>query len=150
MCDVRRGARAAGFEPGRLCLAGESSIATDLVVRGLGVSPNSELGEAAGLAVGARGALVVDRRQRTTSPGVYAAGDCCESRHLVSGRQIHVALGTVANKQRRVAGTNLGGRYPPFPGLVGPALTKFCPPQVPRTGRTVREVQKSAGWVTGL
>src|SRR3546814_1175385 len=100
--DVRRGAQAARFEPGRVFLADESSIATDLVVLGLGVSPNSELGEAAGLAVGARGALVVDRRQRTTSPGVYAAGDCCESRHLVSGRQIHVALGTVANKPGRV------------------------------------------------
>ena len=34
---------------------------------------------------GARGALVVDRRQRTTLDGVYAAGDCCESHHLVSG-----------------------------------------------------------------
>src|SRR3546814_18281470 len=123
MCDVRRGARAAGFEPGRLCLAGESSIATDLVVRGLGVSPNSELGEAAGLAVGARGALVVDRRQRTTSPGAYAAGDCCESRHLVSGRQIHVSLGTVANKRRRVAGINLGRGYATSPALGGAAIT---------------------------
>src|SRR3546814_14946891 len=108
--DVRRGAQAARFEPGRVFLADESSIATDLVVLGLGVSPNSELGEAAGLAVGARGALVVDRRPRTTSPGVYAAGDCCESRPLVSGRQIPVALGTVANTQGRAAGTNLGDR----------------------------------------
>ncbi|HEY9555382.1 MAG TPA: FAD-dependent oxidoreductase [Acidimicrobiales bacterium] len=141
--DVRLGAQAARFEPGRVFLADESSIATDLVVLGLGVSPNSELGEAAGLAVGARGALVVDRRQRTTSPGVYAAGDCCESRHLVSGRQIHVALGTVANKQGRVAGINLGGGYATFPGVVGTAITKVCSLEVARTGLTEREAAEA-------
>ena len=73
-----------------------------------------------------RGALKVDRRQRTTLDGVYAAGDCCESHHLVSGRPIHVALGTVANKQGRVAGINLGGGYATFPGVVGTAITKVC------------------------
>ena len=75
---------------------------------------------------GTSGALVVDRRQRTTLDGVYAAGDCCESHHLVSGLPVHVALGTVANKQGRVAGINLGGGYATFPGVVGTAITKVC------------------------
>ncbi len=71
--------------------------------------------------------------------GVYAAGDCCESRHLVSGRQVHVALGTVANKQGRVAGVNLGGGYATFPGVVATAITKVCSLEVARTGLTERE-----------
>ncbi|HEV8115550.1 MAG TPA: FAD-dependent oxidoreductase, partial [Acidimicrobiales bacterium] len=137
--DVRLGTAVAGFEPGQVRLPDGGSIAADLVVLGLGVTPNGELAGAAGAATGARGALVVDRRQRTTLDGVFAAGDCCESRHLVSGRTTHVALGTVANKQGRVAGINLGGGYATFAGVVGTAITKVCSLEVARTGLTVRE-----------
>ncbi len=137
--DVRLDTPVAGFEPGRVLVVGGDSIPADLVVLGLGVTPNGELAGAAGAATGARGALVVDRRQRTTLEGVYAAGDCCESRHLVSGRPTHVALGTVAVKQGRVAGVNLGGGYATFPGVVGTAITKVCNVEVARTGLTERE-----------
>jgi NADPH-dependent 2,4-dienoyl-CoA reductase/sulfur reductase-like enzyme len=137
--DVRLDTRVDGFEPGRVVTAGGGAIPADLVVLGLGVTPNGELAGAAGAALGARGALVVDRRQRTSLEGVYAAGDCCESRHLVSGRRTHVALGTVANKQGRVAGINLGGGYATFPGVVGTAITKVCNLEVARTGLTERE-----------
>jgi NADPH-dependent 2,4-dienoyl-CoA reductase/sulfur reductase-like enzyme len=70
---------------------------------------------------------------------VYAAGDCCESWHLVSGSPVHIALGTIANKQGRVAGINLGGGYATFPGVVGTAITKVCSVEVARTGLTERE-----------
>lgn len=139
---VRLATRVAGFEPGRVLVEGGDPIAADLVVLGLGVTPNAELAASAGAATGARGALAVDRRQRTTLEGVYAAGDCCESQHLVSGRAVHVALGTVANKQGRVAGTNLGGGYATFPGVVGTAITKVCTLEVARTGLTVAEAER--------
>ena len=57
----------------------------------------------------------------------------------MSGRPTHVALGTVANKQGRVAGINLGGGYATFPGVVGTAITKVCNVEVGRTGLTERE-----------
>ena len=101
------------------------------MVLGLGVRPNSELAEAAGLELGARGA-----RSRSTAAsgpsveGVWAAGDCAESFHLVSQRPVHVALGTVANRQGRVAGINIGGGYATFPGVVGTAITKVCSTEV--------------------
>lgn len=142
--DVRLSSKVAGFEPGRVLLDGGGSLDADLVVLGLGVTPNSELAAAAGVATGTRGALAVDRRQRTNLDGVYAAGDCCESRHLVSGRAVHVALGTVANKQGRVAGVNLGGGYATFPGVVGTAITKVCSAEVARTGLTEVEAATSA------
>jgi NADPH-dependent 2,4-dienoyl-CoA reductase/sulfur reductase-like enzyme len=137
--DVRLGTQVSAFEPGRVLLEDDTALAADLVVLGLGVTPNGELAGEAGARTGARGALVVDRRQRTTLDGVFAAGDCCESRHLVSGRTTHVALGTVANKQGRVAGINLGGGYATFPGVVGTAITKVCNLEVARTGLTERE-----------
>jgi NADPH-dependent 2,4-dienoyl-CoA reductase/sulfur reductase-like enzyme len=137
--DVRLGTEVVGFQPGRALLADGAAVDADLVLLGLGVTPNSELAGEAGAARGRRGALVVDRRQRTTLDGVYAAGDCCESHHLVSGRSTHVALGTVANKQGRVAGINIGGGYATFPGVVGTAITKVCALEVGRTGLTERE-----------
>ena len=137
--DVRLDTEVAGFERGKVLLPDGGILGADLVVLGLGSTPNSELAGEAGAERGRRGALVVDRRQRTTLDGVYAAGDCCESHHLVSGRAVHVALGTVANKQGRVAGINLGGGYATFPGVVGTAITKVCALEVARTGLTERE-----------
>ena len=66
--------------------------------------------------------------------GVWAAGDCVESIDLVSGNRVHVALGTHANKQGRVLGTNLGGGYATFPGVVGTAVSKVCDLEIARTG----------------
>ena len=106
---------------------------------GLGVSPNVTLAVDAGIDVGPSGAIAVDRRQATSADGVWAAGDCCESHHLVSDRKVHIALGTHANKQARVAGTNIGGGYATFPGVVGTAVTKICDTEVARTGLNERE-----------
>jgi len=137
--DVRLETPVAGFEPGRVLLADGGDVPAELVVLGLGVTPNAELLAAAGADTGPRGALVVDRRQRTTLAGVYAAGDCCQSMDIVTGRPTYVALGTVANKQGRVAGVNLGGGYATFGGVVGTAITKVCALGVARTGLTERD-----------
>ena len=136
--EVRCGVTVTGFEEGYV-LMGEEAIPADLVVLGLGAAPNSKLAAEAGVATGVKGAVVVDRRQRTSIDGVWAAGDCCESFHLVAQRPVHVALGTVANKQGRVAGINLGGGYATFPGIVGTAITKLCSLEVARTGLTEKE-----------
>ena len=117
--------------------AGE--LKADLVVLGLGVQPNAELAGAAGIDLGSSGAIAVDRRQRTSHDEVWAAGDCAESFHLVSQRPVHMALGTVANRQGRVAGINIGGGYATFPGVVGTAVTKICATEIARTGLNERE-----------
>ncbi len=136
--DLRCGTATTGFEDG-VVRTDAGDIPADLVVLGLGVVPNAELAGAAGVALGAGGAIAVDRRQRTSIEGVWAAGDCCESTHLVSNRKLYVALGTVANKQSRVAGTNIGGGYATFPGVVGTAITKVCATEASRTGLSEAE-----------
>ncbi len=139
--DVRLGVRAQGFEPGRV-LTDAGAFDADLVVLGLGVAPNSALAADAGLRLGVRGSIHVDRRQRASHDGVYAAGDCAETFHRVSGRPVHIALGTVANKQGRVAGVNIGGGYASFPGVVGTAITKVCQCEMARTGLNEFEAQR--------
>lgn len=140
--DVRTGLEVTGFDEREVQTAA-GTLDADLVVLGLGVRPRSELAAAAGLELGVGGAIRVDRRQRSSVEGVWAAGDCCESVHLVSGRRVHVALGTVANRQARVAGINIGGGYATFPGVLGTAITKICSTEVARTGLTSGEAAEA-------
>jgi NADPH-dependent 2,4-dienoyl-CoA reductase/sulfur reductase-like enzyme len=131
--DVRLGTPLESVEDGAV-IAGGERIATDLVVLGLGTRPNAGIAAEAGIEVGVKGAIRVDRRQRTSAEGVWAAGDCCESFHLVARAPVHIALGTVANKQGRVAGINIGGGYAAFPGALGTAVTRVCNIEIGRTG----------------
>jgi len=110
------------------------TIPADIVLLGLGVAPNVELAEAAGVPIGPSGAIAVDRRMRTGAEEVWAAGDCAEKFHRVSRSPVSIALGTHANKEGRVAGINLGGGYASFPGVIGTAVSKLCDTEVGRTG----------------
>lgn len=116
------------------------TLPADIVVLGLGVRPNTALAAAAGIPLGEKGAIRVNERMETGLPGIWAAGDCAESFHQVSRRPFYIALGTVANRQGRVAGINLGGGYATFPGVVGTAVTKICQMEVARTGLQEKEI----------
>jgi len=116
------------------------TIPADIVILGLGVRPNTELAGRAGVELGVRKAIKINDRMQTGTPGIWAAGDCAESFHLISRRHVHIALGTIANKQGRVAGINLGGGYATFPGVVGTAVSKICDIEVARTGLQEKEI----------
>ena len=118
------------------------TLPADIVILGLGVRPNTELAAKAGMALGVRNAIRVNDRMQTAIDGIWAAGDCVESHHLVSRRSVNIALGTIANKQGRVAGINLGGGYATFPGVVGTAASKICKWEVARTGLNESEIRE--------
>lgn len=146
--DVQTNTLVTGIEPGVVHTL-DREVPADLVVLGAGVTPNTEL-VADGLELGHRGSISVNQRQQASVEGVWAAGDCAESFHRVTRRGIHVALGTVANRQARVAGINLGGGYATFPGVVGTAVTRLCSTEIARTGLTEREaVAAGFGYVVG-
>jgi len=119
----------------------DGTIEADLVVLGTGVRPRSALAEAAGIPIGPSRGIVTDDRQATPVGGVWAAGDCAETRHRVTGLPVSFALGTVANKQGRIAGINLGGAEGRFPGVLGTAVTKIHDLEIARTGLSVREAE---------
>ncbi len=138
---VLTGTPVTGFETGpdgRVSGVGTDgeTLPADLVVLGLGVRPGTGLARAAGLPLGEHGGVLTDLRMRVPGHdgGVWAGGDCVEVLHRVSQRRVHVALGTHANKHGRVIGTNLGGGYATFPGVVGTAVSKVCDLEVARTG----------------
>ncbi|MGH3978687.1 MAG: FAD-dependent oxidoreductase, partial [Pseudonocardiaceae bacterium] len=123
---------------------GDGALPADIVVLGLGVRPNTSLAGAAGLPLGESGGVLTDRRMRVPGhDGVWAGGDCVEVFHRVSQRRVHVALGTHANKHGRVIGTNLGGGYAAFPGVVGTAVSKVCDLEIARTGLGETEARRA-------
>jgi len=145
--DLQLGAGVEGFEPGADgslsgVVVGGRALAADVAVLGLGVQANAELAGAAGIPVGDAGGIVVDERMRTPVDGVWAAGDCVESRHRITGESVVIALGTHANKQGRVLGTNLGGGSATFPGVIGTAITKFGRTEIGRTGVTEEHARR--------
>jgi NADPH-dependent 2,4-dienoyl-CoA reductase/sulfur reductase-like enzyme len=115
------------------------TLPADIVLLGLGVRANSRLAGEAGLAIGETGGIVTDTRMETSAGGVWAAGDCVESVHRVTGQRVTIALGTHANKQGRVVGINVTGGDARFPGVVGTAASKICSYEVARTGITERQ-----------
>ncbi len=112
----------------------EGTLDADIAVLGTGTRPFSDLARDAGVPIGPSRGIVTDRRQRTPVDGVWAAGDCAETFHRVAQQPVSIALGTIANKQGRIAGLNLGGTYAAFPGVLGTAITKVCDVEIARTG----------------
>jgi NADPH-dependent 2,4-dienoyl-CoA reductase/sulfur reductase-like enzyme len=119
----------------RAVLTDHGAFDADIVILGLGARPNSDLARDAGLPVGETGGIATDERMAVPGfDGVWAAGDCVQTVHRVTGRPVAIALGTHANKQGRVAGINIGGGAATFPGVVGTAVTKVCDLEIARTG----------------
>ncbi len=113
----------------------------DLVLLGMGARPNVEPARKAGVALGRTGAIATDDQMRTNLPGVYAAGDCCEVMHRVTGKAAYIPLGSTANKQGRVAGENAAGGHATFGGVVGTMVVRCFDLVVARTGLTAGEAR---------
>ncbi|RFC71722.1 FAD-dependent oxidoreductase [Streptomyces sp. AcE210] len=118
--------------------------AADVVVLGIGVRPETSLARAAGLPLGEHGGLLTDLAMRVRGhENIWAGGDCVEVLDLVSGRERHIALGTHANKHGQVIGTNAGGGYATFPGVVGTAVSKVCDLEIARTGLREKDARRA-------
>ena len=115
----------------------------DLVVIAIGVRPNTDLAKGGGIAIGETGAIAVDRKMQTQSPGIYAAGDCCETIDRVTGKTTWLPLGDIANLQGRVAGENAAGGNASFPGVLGTAIFKTFDFNVACTGLSEAAARKA-------
>ena len=120
----------------------DGALEADLVVLGTGVRPASDLARDAGVPIGPSRGIVTDHSMRTPVDNVWAAGDCAETHHRVTGGPVSFALGTVANKQGRIAGLNLGGVEARFPGVLGTAITRVGDVEIARTGLSSAEADE--------
>lgn len=121
------------------------TIDADVVVISAGVIPCSELAGDAGLKVHARGGIFVDESMRTSDPDIFAAGDCVLIKNQVTDNTFYLPMGSMANKQGRVVGTNLAGGSATFEGGVGSFVVKLFEKSLAGSGLSL-EVARMSGF----
>ena len=124
------------FEPDRV-----ADFPTEITVVAAGFRPNVELAAQAGIEIGRTGAIHTDDRMETNLRGVYAAGDCAEVLHIVTGKATWIPLGTTANKTGRVAGANAAGVRERFAGIAGTSIVAVFGMGFATTGITAAQAR---------
>ena len=123
-------------------------VCPDLVLDGqmvlvaTGVRPESALAAGAGIELGPAGAIAVDRALKTGDEHIYAAGDCADAFHVVTGKKTWVPLALRANRAGWAAADNVTGKKTELEGIAGSAVFKVFDLEVARTGLSLAEAEK--------
>lgn len=115
------------------------TLDADMVLLATGVTPNSGIAMEAGIELGPKKSVSVDDRLQTSDSDVYAAGDCADAVHVVTGQKTWIPLALRANRAGWAAAENVCGRNVALPGIVGTAVFKVFDLQVARTGLNLEE-----------
>jgi NADPH-dependent 2,4-dienoyl-CoA reductase/sulfur reductase-like enzyme/rhodanese-related sulfurtransferase len=129
--------------PGLVQTEAGKALKADLVILSLGIRPNVALAREAGLEIGETGGIKVNEFMQTSDPDIFAAGDCVESIHRVTGKPVLTPMGSAANKQGRAAGANALGRKIRVKGFVGTVILKVFDLTVAKTGLSEVEARRS-------
>lgn len=125
-------------------LTPHATFPADLVVVATGVTPNAALARDAGITTGRHGGILADAWQKTSASNVFAAGDCCEVRNVVTNGWTYVPLATIASRAGWVAGTNAAGGRAKFAGALRATAVKVFDHEAVRCGLSESEA-KDAG-----
>ncbi len=113
----------------------------DMVLVAAGIQPASELARQAGLRIGIHNSIQVNSYQQSSRPDIYAVGDCCSTKNLVSQLPSWMPLAGIAARQGRVAGENAIGGSVQFPGALASQLVYCFGLEIGRTGLTVAQAE---------
>jgi len=130
-------------EEGFKVLSDGPTLECELVLVAVGVAPNSQLAEKAGLQLGPQRSIHVDKGLMTSCQDIYAAGDCADAVHVVTGRDVWIPLALRANRAGWAAADNATGRPVELSGVAGTAVFKVFELQVARTGLNVVEAREA-------
>ncbi len=122
-------------------LCSDLMLEADMVLVAIGIKPNSELAAQAGLDLGVKNAIAVNKKLRTSNENIYAAGDCADAYHVVTEEKTWIPLALRANRAGWAAADNVCGKSIEIPGIAGTAVFKVFDLEVARTGLTVEEAK---------
>ena len=126
----------------QLVVTDKGEYPADLVLVAVGVTPNTELAQQAGLEVGVTGAIKTDAAMRTSDPDIYAGGDCVENVSVITGKPVFAPMGSTANKHGRIIGDNICGIKSEFKDICGTAICRVFNINVARTGLTEKQAKE--------
>ena len=113
----------------------------DLVLVAIGVKPNSGFVAEAGVELGMQGSIAVDRLLQTSDENIFAAGDCADAYHVVTGRKTWIPLALRANRAGWAAADNVCGKSVSLDGVAGTAVFRVFNLEVARTGLNSQEAR---------
>lgn len=120
----------------------KGTLLGDLFIYAIGVVPNTDFLKGSGISFETNGGIRVDERCRTNLHNVYACGDCCCVKNILTGKYGYYPLGTTANKMGRVAGANISGEKEEFKGVLGTSIIRVFDYEVGITGLTLQEAKQ--------
>lgn len=120
-------------------ITNKREIEADLVILAIGVSPNTEIAVEAGIECDKRGAIKVNDHFQTSDPAIYSGGDCVTIPNLVTGKLGYYPLGSMANRQGRIIGTNLAGGDASMAGGIGSWCVKLFEMSCSGAGLTLEQ-----------
>ncbi len=118
-----------------------SGIEVDMVLMSVGIIPNSEIAAEAGLDLGPSNAIAVDKTLLTSDPDIFAAGDCADAFHIVTGKRVWIPLALRANRSGWAVADNITGNTVELPGVAGTAVFKVLDLEVAHTGLSMYEAE---------
>jgi len=121
----------------------KGELLTDMVLVSVGIVPNSEIAGEAGLTLGPRNAIAVDKSMRTSDGEIFAAGDCADAFHVISGERVWIPLALRANRAGWAVADNVTGGNVELPGIAGSAVFKVLDLEVASTGLSLGEAAKA-------
>jgi len=124
-------------------LKDEAPLHADMVVLAIGVSPDTQLAQDAGLELGVKGSIVVNDRMETSVPHIYAVGDAVQVKHFVTGQDVLLSLAGPANKQGRIAADNICGGDSHYTGSQGSSVIKVFAMTAASTGVNETNARKA-------
>ncbi len=108
---------------------------SDFIIVSTGAKPNTSLFINSDLKISPHGAIIIDEKCRTNIENVFAAGDCCTVKNLITGKDDYIPIATTANKQGRVAGLQAADvKTEIFKGAIGSQMIKIFELEVAKTG----------------
>jgi len=132
-----------GKEKASGVIASSEQINGDILVSAFGVRANTKLAIDAKIDIGETRAIKTNQRMETNVTDIFAAGDCAEVPNLITHQPSCSQLGTIAVRQGKVAGTNAGGGYALFEGVLASAVTKLYDTEVGSTGLTTTAAKRA-------
>jgi len=127
-------------------VANGERVPVEMVLIGTGVRPRTELATDAGIELGPTGAIATDAYRETNVPDVYAAGDCAEAEHVVTGEPAYIPLALTANRHGRAVGATIAGSPTEGGGVAGTSAVKAFEVEAARTGIIDHADARDAGF----
>jgi NADH oxidase (H2O2-forming) len=122
----------------------KAEIPCDMVIMGVGLSPCTELAKAMGVSIGEFGGIQTNEAMLTNIEGVYACGDCIESRDIVTQENGLNFLWMNAKKQGWVAGYNCAGERKKFVGSYSSTILEIFGLYAMSAGKTATQLESRA------